>query len=368
MQVIVDLGSTLWLGFVSFCPTYSAKENVVKILTESEIKRAIRGCNPTKVAVAYIGSEWNTFIRDTDRLSTIIVSPTFGSNPRAITDLARQIGWSKLLFLDELHAKTYIGTKSAVIGSANLTRNGLSGEKLVELCVEINSNESIRKLNQIFDDLKRRAKEEYPTTRAKKVRLKQMEKSWGAAVANGIIRSEKRKTQSFADFELLGEDHFYVLWYQPFECEYSDDVKAIESLVADDIHFANTDKVEKNKWALIWRITDSNKPHKIEKPIWLYIHEIFKNGVIEKDYDYPKCAIQREDLNIPSPPFKITKNVSEAFKKAIREKEIAKYLIQDGRDVFSLAYSLKGVPLLIGKMKEYLANKANADGIGQRHD
>lgn len=332
----------------------------MKVLIENDIRKAVSDCKPSKIAVAYIGVDWQTFIPDASRLESIIVSPTIGSNPRAIADLVKQIGWEKVAFLDELHAKTYIGKSSAVIGSANLTRNGLGAEGLVELCVEINATESLKKINKAFEDLKKRAQDQYPTTVSKKSRLKELEQNWGAAIANRIFRNNKNNNiPAFVDFESLGDDHFYVLWYQPVNCKYSDDVKAIESFMDNDIHFASTDKVERNKWALVWRITDSNKPHKLEKPHWLYIHEIFENGVIDDGYEYPKCAIQRKDLDIPSPPFEITDEVVVAFKKAVQEKDIAEYLVQKDRDVFNLAYSLEGMHSLISKMKKYMANKAN---------
>jgi hypothetical protein len=332
----------------------------VKVLVQNDIRKAVSDCKPSKIAVAYIGVDWQTFIPDVSRLVSIIVSPTIGSNPWAIADLVKQIGWEKVAFLDELHAKTYIGKSSAVIGSANLTRNGLGAEGLVEICVEINAAESLKKINKAFEGLKKRAQDQYPTAVSKKSRLKELEQNWGAAIANRIFRNNKiNNIPAFVNFELLGNDHFYVLWYQPVNCEYSDDVKAIESFMLDDIHFASTDKVERNKWALVWRITDSNKPHKSVKPHWLYIHEVFENGVIDDGYEYPQCAIQRKDLEVPSPPFEITDEVVVSFEKAVQEKDIAKHLVQQERDVFNLAYSLKGMPSLIRKMKEYMANKAN---------
>lgn len=328
----------------------------MKILVDNEIQSAVLSCRPTKIAVAYIGADWNTFIPDASCLEAIIVSPTFGSNPWAITDLVRQIGWEKIFFLDELHAKTYVGKKSAVIGSANLTRNGLAAEGLVELCVEVYSEESLRKVNVTFDDLKKRAQEQYPTKEEKKERLKELERSWGAAIANRIMKGEKRKVRPFVEFEPLGSDHFYVIWYQPVDCEYSEDVKAIQSLIADDLHFAITDKPVKNKWALVWRITDTYKPHRSAKPHWLYIHEVFENGVIDDNYEYPNCAIQRKDLEVPPFPFELTNDVIAALKAAVQEESVAEYLIQARKGVFSLAYSQKGVPLLIDRMKGYLAN------------
>lgn len=274
----------------------------MKILVDDGIQEAIGRCKPSKIAVAYIGADWNTFIPDADCLSAIIVSPTFGSNPRAIMDVAQHIGWEKVHFLDELHAKIYIGSSSAVIGSANLTNNGLSGEGLVELCVEVGAIEMLKKLDETFETLRRRAQKQYPTAEFKRARIRELEIVWGAAIANRIIRNKNNSAPAFSDYEPLGEDHFYVLWYQPDECEYSDDVKAIKSLMVDDIHFASDDKVEKNKWALVWRITSSNTPHKLVKPHWLYIHEVFENGVVDEGYEYPKCAIERKDLGVPPPP------------------------------------------------------------------
>lgn len=334
----------------------------MKILFDNEIQGAVARCKPSKIAVAYIGIDWMTFIPDIHFLEAVIVSPTLGSNPCAITDLVKQIGWEKVFFLNELHAKTYVGDKTAVIGSANLTKNGLSGEGLVELCVEIDTEEALTKVNKTFDDLKRRAQKQYPTIESKKMRLKELEQTLGAAIANRLIRNENRSNRSFLDFEPLGEDHFYVLWYQPVECEYSDDVKAVQSLIVDEMHFSLNDKPEKNKWALVWRITNSSLPHSKVKPRWLYIHEIFEDGVTKEGYEYPKCAIQRKDLEVPPPPFELTGDVAAAFKIVVQEKDVAKYLIQERKKIFNLAYSLKGALLLINKMKEYIAVKATAAG------
>jgi hypothetical protein len=98
------------------------------------------------------------------------------------------------------------------------------------------------------------------------------------------------------------------------------------------------------------------------KPYWIYIHEVFDNGIIDGGYGYPKCAIQRTDLDVPSPPFEITSDVAAAFRKTVQRKEIARYLIQSDREVFSLAYSMKGMLPLIAGMKRYMANKPNAAG------
>lgn len=323
------------------------------ILFENDIQRAIISCKPLKIAVAYIGTDWSKFIPEYQHLDTIIVSPTLGSNPLAIAEIVKKIGWDKVYFLDELHAKMYIGAETAIIGSANLTKNGLSGDKLFEICTEIKSYKKINELNNIFQVILDKAVKKYPTIDSKKNRLKELEKIWRIATSHQMISSKNNRIPSFSNFELLGDDHFYILWYQSGDdYEYSEDVKSMQSLMHDEIHFSASDDVEKNKWALVWEITAESKPESKEIE-WMYIHEIFENGIISDGYEYSTCAIQRKDIHTPPVPFNITKSIDIAFKKAIQDKEISKYLIQNGKK-FKLSYSKKGVKLLIDKMKTIL--------------
>lgn len=115
----------------------------MKILLAYEIGSAIQRCNPLKIAVAYLGEDWRSFIPDVQHLEEVIVSPTLGTNPRAVMDLAQRIGWENVHFLDELHAKFYLGSSTAIVGSANLTHNGLSGDALIELCIEFSDERSM---------------------------------------------------------------------------------------------------------------------------------------------------------------------------------------------------------------------------------
>ncbi|WP_291446206.1 restriction endonuclease PLD domain-containing protein [Desulfovibrio sp.] len=323
----------------------------MKILSGKEIQKAVHSCKPSRVAVAFIGRDWNTFIPDAQNLQTVIVSPTLGSNPDAITDIAKQLGWNKIYFLNELHAKIYIGEESAVVGSANLTQNGLSGEGLVELCVELSCEKNLHELCRFFDGLKAQAQEQYPTEISKLAQLKKLKTAWNSAFVNNITSDKHSTVCSFADFELLGDDDFYVVWYQPEPATYSEEVESIRADMNNDMHFASDDRVEKDHWALIWRYSDNSGAPRAMKPEWMYIHEIFENGVIDEEYEYTKCAIERK-IKKPIPPFELTSDVKAAFKKAVVDKDIAKYMIQKG--VFRLETAKKGLPLLISRMKKYL--------------
>jgi hypothetical protein len=324
------------------------------IIIDNKIQKATEDCDPCQIAVAYIGKDWKKYIRYPEKLESIVLSPTIGSNPYAIRELAKIIGWSKVYFFDQLHAKIYFGKNSAVVGSANLTHNGLSGHSLFELSVEIKNKSDLQNIKKILKTLKNKSEKQYPTNAAKKNKIIELEKKWGNAIANGIFPKKITNDISFSTFELLSDKQFYVAWYQPTDCEYSEDIKAMKSVLGDDIHFRTSDNVEKNKWVLTWRITNKSKPNKKTPLSWLYIDEIFENGIVDKGYDYKKCAFERTDKLKPAPPFEITDEVEKAFKKAVTKTEIAKYLVQDQNDLFDLQYSFKGLPLLIKKMKDYI--------------
>lgn len=329
----------------------------MKILFDKQIKESLAGIHPTKIAVAYIGANWRDFLVSPERIEAVIVSPTLGTNPHAVSEMVRFIGWEKIHFLDELHAKLYIGEDRAVTGSSNLTRNGLIGGSLLELCVELKSVRSILKLNIIFEDLLNRARSQYPAQTDKEARLVELERQWNNAISNEVISPENVSDTSFSDFNLLADDQFYVLWYQPGKPEFSEDAKKIESVICDWTTLREEDHVKLNKWVLMWRLTTKNAPDKRQKLYWLYIHEIIRNGVINEEHGYTTLAAQRIDKAIPEHPFEITKDVEMAFKEALELKVLQKFLVQcEGDTSFSLEHSTQGLRPLITTMKKLMRN------------
>jgi hypothetical protein len=271
--------------------------------------------------------------------------------------MARFIGWEKIHFLDELHAKIYIGENRAVTGSSNLTRNGLIGGSLLELCVELKSDQSILKLNEIFEDLLNRARKRYPSQTEKESRLAVLESQRNNAIASGSISAENVSVTSFSDFHLLADDQFYVLWYQPGQPEFSEDARRIESVICNWTTLRDEDHVKLNKWVLQWRLTTKSAPDKRQKLYWLYIHEIIRNGVVDEDHGYTTLAAQRIDKAIPEPPFEITKDVERAFKEALELEDLRKFLVQYEDDTtFSLELSTQGLRPLITTMKKLMRN------------
>ena len=322
------------------------------------------------VAVAYVGADWQDFIKEPERLKSVILSPTLGTNPYAVQRLAAAIGWDRVHFLNELHAKVFLGEETAVVGSSNLTRNGLSGEVLEEIGVEVSNASTLEKLGARLDRLRQQADAAYPEEKDKKLKIRTLKKLWRAAIANGAIRKPALTNPDFSEIDPQTDD-FYVCWYDGSPPPpHSAEVKKLESKIGPEVHFTNTDPVERNKWVLMWRVTKEGLPHKREPPYWVYIHDFFRNGNVG-DYLYKTCAVQwteSEDAALPPEPFGLTEDgVADAFRHSIVKSNIAQYLIQpetvpDDGPPFVLKKSFKGLPLLITAMKKELAAKKSGKG------
>jgi hypothetical protein len=321
-----------------------------QIITGSEIADAIRTCQPTRIAVAYIGADWRDYIEYPSRIEQIVISPTLGSNPNAIMDLSKALPWEKIIFLDELHAKIYLGAKSAVIGSANLTANGLCGEKLVECSLTTTAREDRERLAKFLDEIVRRATSQYPTTASKLERVAKLQSIWNNAFSRGIIKPQIARVRSIHDFQLTSTEEFYVLWYMNADYDYSPELERIKSRIASEIHFHPEDEPKENRFVLTWRKTAHDAVDGRTKPSWMYIHEIFREAIVAEDYEYTTAAIQRNDLESPPEPFEITDELAERFSKVISSKVLHSYLVQDEEN-FRLSATHKGLPRLLAALR-----------------
>ncbi|XCN73984.1 MAG: phospholipase D family protein [Candidatus Electrothrix aestuarii] len=326
----------------------------MKIIFDSEIAEAIEKCSPEYIAVAYIGKDWRQFIPKPSRLKSVIISPTLGTNPRAVTDMVNELGWDKIEFLDELHAKLYLGKSSAVTGSSNLTKNGLSGEGLQELCIATNNDSHLKKFKIFFDKMKVEASSSYPDIKKKKQKLNELYSVWNKAVSHGLAVQDQ-PVAKFEDFDLLSNDQFYITWYQNADCKHSDELQAIKEFIDDEIHFLPEDNIQKNKWVLMWRITNTDTADKRTNPRWLYIHELFKGGITESNYKYTTAAIQRNDLEKPSEPFELTKDVINALKEAVEKKSNRDYFVQG--DLYETKKAQEKLGQLVTDMKNIIGKQ-----------
>ncbi len=142
-----------------------------------EILQAINDVQPNKLAVAYIGRDYDRFIQPEWNYK-IILSPTRGSNPNAIRELVNTIEWERIHFIRELHAKIYLGQNNAVVGSANLSQNGLDVGSLWEAGVYIDEPEEISHIAHTFEMMLEKAHSDFPTPDLKEAALSALEEVW----------------------------------------------------------------------------------------------------------------------------------------------------------------------------------------------
>lgn len=328
----------------------------MKILHSHHIEQSLKECNPTHIAVAYIGKDWQKYLPNCENITSIIISPTLGTNPYAIQELSTLIGWDKIHFLDNLHAKIYIGSSTALLGSANLTNNGLSGEGLLELCVEIKDKILLEQLHFNFDLFEKNAIKRYPQEQLKKNKLEELFVLHSKAISSGVLPPEGDGPADFSKFELLTNDQIYVAWYgDEKDFKYSEEYKTLSSVIEDEMHFSEDDTIREGKWILAWKIKGDWTPDLRATPKWIYIHEVLPESVREGEglAEYSKCAIERVDKKKTNPPFEITNKVSSAFKKAISDESIRNFFCQKDT-IYSTERTFDGLRLLIGRMKEFI--------------
>ena len=300
-----------------------------------QIKDSIIKACPTKIAVAYIGKDFQKYINP-EAIESIIISPTLGSNPVAIGKLREIIGWDKILFMDNLHAKLYIGENYAIVGSANLTNNALGVNGLVEVCVEISrnrENSAFSELTQIFKRLRDQVKDKTPEE--KRNMLQKLHIKWRSLIQIVDDNGKTEEAQLFDKYTIEKNGIFYLVWYEGSrektnEAEYENLYgKGWESYIFDEIDIAGDDIkiITPNNWVLTWkkRKTD-DYTYKNPNPSWLYVHRIIKNA--SADENYPHALVNESNTMKPPVPFEIDEKFKEAFREVINRDKFTSYRTQ----------------------------------------
>jgi len=317
----------------------------MKIVADREIQRAIKKVKPYRIAVAYVGMDWRRYI-NAKSLEEIILSPTLGSNPRAISDIVTALGgWDKVHFLTNLHSKIYLGKQLAVIASSNLSSRGLAAEAtdLREMGCTAKSSGNLEKISKIIDDYRSAAVLEFPCEASKKKALVRLERSWGRAIAEGLIKNDcqdnnNENMQGVALFDPKTRSAFHICWYRGAAALNHEVIKAmipeyrqddVENVLDDYLTFAECDygKISDGDWILVWKAKVDSKPNIREKPYWMYIHTIVPRGA---DCEiYPVLAIQRKDkISAPS-PFDILPEDIVAFRRTLESGDFPEFLRND---------------------------------------
>jgi hypothetical protein len=313
------------------------------------IKEEVKAIRPTRVAVAYIGLGWRTYLPEPENLEAIIISPDVGSSPNGIRSLVHALdrpgrsGWDRVFFLDALHAKLYLGKDAAVLGSANLSDNGLSGAALRELGAVIREPSLLTELHAFFRTTLDLAVAMYPDPEAKAHQLAELSRK---RMIRGIFEPPIAAGAAPPPDPPFPTklDAFHVVWVESSPPrEFAGAAKADKPMIEDDLEFTKRDLkvLKRGDWVLTWQRTPSGKPRKDVGLSWTPIGRIYRDGY-EPEQGNPLTVLAAkirpaEKVDIGrSAPFAITPRVEQAFVEVLKDPELLALLAQPGEN-FDLA-------------------------------
>ncbi len=310
---------------------------MIKLIKNSEVETTLAELKPNKIAVAYLGKEWSNFVC-LRSLKEIIASPTLGCNPEAVSNVVKKLGWSKVHFLDNLHAKIYLNAKNeCAIGSFNLSKNGIHIEGLEEMGVLIRDPEIYKQASGEYERLKELATKKYDCEAKKEKVLQELYKTHNRAARSGLIKPID-DTLNFNDYKYGIDQKFNVSWYctDTVNLNYKT-LNASNPLLTEDtfndrveeyLTIAEDDEIELNTWVLIWKANIDGFPHKTKSHIkWLYIDYVIPHGTDDAHEPYTKLILQMKSENTslrPSEPFnlnsfKLNDKLRESIIKSLSE-------------------------------------------------
>jgi|GEM_PF-2080049 len=326
---------------------------MMKLISGEQIKFALKDVAPNRVAVAFVGSDWKSYLPP-KCLQEIVLSPTIGSNPYAIAEIASCVSWDNVHFLNSLHSKIYLGTNSAAVGSFNLTMNGLSGIGLDEAGFLVDDTLLRSELNELFEEYKRRAQTQYSDTNQKIERLAELHTLWNRGIRSNVIKCATRPSE-LEEFISISTSDFYITCYWGNEdLRFTEQVRSPQS-VLDALSFLPGDKIEPDRWILYWKSLESGEPDDSVDPAWLHIDEVIIGGA--DDAPYTKLAVELTDRSRLSPPFELTRPVARAFFSTLRAPRFSMFLPKS--NTVSITPTLPHVAEFIRAWKAELLQQKN---------
>ena len=286
------------------------------ITASDQLRSKLTDVAPTHVAVAYLGSGWQSYLTDLDTLEEIVVSPTIGSYPGALTELldeAKQRGF-RVYFRKTLHAKLFIGDDACLIGSANLSRNGFDGG-LNEAAVYLTDAKSIDQAHNVFETLKQDA---VTDTRQQRAMIEALWSKWHLARRNDVLPNEggERPQGTILDWK-PGYERIWLAWVDKEEEPVLNEANVRQAVPQLGHHqpvdyfdcyttMVEDDAVREGDWLIIWVAKKDSTPNLGMSPYWMRVDQLIPGGVVEEGEEgYTQLAVMLPSHSQVAPPFDI---------------------------------------------------------------
>lgn len=336
----------------------------MKVLTSSKaIRYALHDLQPLKVAVAYVGRDWDSFV-SAERLNEIVLSPTIGTNPKAVEKIMNKLGHENVYFLDNLHAKFYIGDGAALLGSCNLSANGIGENGLLEAAVEIRSDDVLRLLSEQFDRYKLDAKQLYPTLDLKMDRLRELLAMNNRRESYEPVERVEVEPPSIASYQSkLDRIHIMGLTGPDGDPVKESIAKQTPELIGTTFDNAFTewvqveapDDVRPGDWLLCWWCTGKRLPDKRVPAWWVYAHCVVNDGMKSKTWSKFVGEVSGDYRRRPPEPFKLDDAAQAAIRQVLQPDKFPE-LFPDRNWRRDMAAADKVTPVFLDTVKNLVAN------------
>lgn len=312
----------------------------MELLTEEgSIAKHLHSFDPAHIAVAYVGLGWEKYINKS-ALKSIILSPTFGSNAIAIRQLIAQLGINNVYFLDHLHAKIFWSASQALVGSSNLSDNGLQGHGgLIESGVVISGRTQLQQLEVFLEALMKQAHDRYRTPGEKYKKLNKLEALNRKGSLGGILKGKGKSPTNWKgvradEFDINARPRIHVY---PHDTELNvipgkirqaipgKSKKEYDHLFDNIMGFLPKDEIQIGDWILcIESIFDVPQPK--PKPNgaieWMYVDYVVKRG--SSSAPYTTVAIEERVSKAWEAPFLLDRQTKKAIRTAMTEPRFAR--------------------------------------------
>lgn len=334
--------------------------------TAPALRLALEQVQPVRIAVAYVGTGWDVFI-NADELQEIILSPTIGSNPRAIEQLVCRLGIGNVHFLDALHAKLYLGRRAALVGSPNLSRNGFADGGNLEMGCLVEGAGEHEALQLLFSELRQKAKDLYPTESSKYDRLAELKRQWRNARRHRVPSFDDEEVTSL-EYYLIGSDVIHLAWFRSGEGVFNEAVireadpsaegEELKTYYREWTQFRSTDSVAVGDWILLWRCRDDGLPHGRGAVSWMRVDQVIPDGM--ECEQYPLLAVQLDPHLPADEPFALDRRVIGVIRDLLHQERFSALRLRHvggEEEVWSLAAADKVVPDFLELAKQEIARR-----------
>lgn len=306
----------------------------MELLTKSgSIAECLNALSPTHIAVAYVGLGWEKYVAK-ESLRSIVLSPTFGSNAIAIRQLIAHLGIDNVHFLDRLHAKIYLSRAKALIGSSNLSDNGLQGEGgLTEAGVLVSGQAELRQLKSFYERIVVDAKKSYDTPRKKYKKLNDLEILNQKSSLGRLLKLKEThwKGVHINQFDVSEKRRIHICPYEPDLTIIKSKIQqaipgrtqaTYKSMYEDIMGFLPKDDVRVGDWLLCIE-SDLKAMHAKPKGdiSWMYVDHVVPGA--SSTTPYTTVAIQERARKAWETPFLLDAGVQKAIRSIAPEQQFA---------------------------------------------